>query len=398
MSSAATASRPAFRVASVDALRGLVMIIMALDHTREFFHSGAMSFQPDDLTRTTAALFFTRWITHICAPVFMFTTGLGAFYWWSKGRTKSELSAFLWKRGLLLVLLDLTVLRFALNFSLISGIVILNVLWALGWSMIALALLVHLPLRVLALVSASMILLHNLLDRVPASAFGSASWLWNILHQPGVFFVSGIPVLAAYTLVPWMGVMAAGFCFGRIMMLEPGDRMRWLVRIGLGLTLAFFLVRGLNVYGDPQPWSTRFPGMTLLSFFRTTKYPPSLSFLLMTLGPAILLLAWFEQVKLRPSSALLIFGRVPLFFFIVHLYLLHLASFPLALLRYGQAGFMTNILPSMGGDAKLFPPGYGYDLAIVYAIWGAVVVLLYIPCRWFAQMKERRKNSWLSYI
>ena len=263
------------------------MIVMALDHTREYFHSGAFSFEPDDLTRTTAALFFTRWITHICAPVFMFTAGLGAFFWLRGGRTVSQLSQFLWKRGLWLVVLELTVLRFAMTFSLTQGVVLLTILWALGWSMVALGFLVRLPIRILAVLSIAVIALHNLADPVRASQFGAA-WIWNILHQPGVFRVGSVPVLAAYPLVPWIAVMALGFCFGPAVTLDPSERRRWMVRIGLGMTFAFLVIRGINIYGDPNRWSAQIPGMTVLSFLKCTKYPPSLDFLLMTLGPALL--------------------------------------------------------------------------------------------------------------
>jgi uncharacterized membrane protein len=386
------------RVASVDALRGLAMIIMALDHVRDLFHSGAMVFQPEDLTRTTAALFFTRWITHICAPAFMFTAGLGAFFWWNRGRTKSQLSRFLWTRGLWLVVLDLTVVRFALNFSLTSGFVILNVLWALGWSMIALGFLAHLPMRVLTVFSISVIALHNLADPITAAQFEGAGWLWNVLHQPGVLEIGSVPVLVAYPLVPWIAVMAAGFCFGRIMTLDAPQRRKWLIRIGLGLTLAFLVIRGINTYGDPQPWSSQIPGTVLLSFLRTTKYPPSLDFLLMTLGPTILLLALLERFRLSPKNPLLVFGRVPLFFFVLHLYVIHVAAIPLALLRYGNIGFLRNVLPSLGGDPRLYPSGYGYDLWVVYALWITVVALLYPVCLWFARLKQRRSDWWLSYL
>jgi uncharacterized membrane protein len=373
------------------------MVIMALDHVRDFFHTDAMSFQPDDLSRTTVPLFFTRWITHFCAPVFMFTAGLAAFFWWSRGHTKSELSRFLWKRGLWLVLLDLTVVRFALNFSLTSGIVILNVLWALGWSMVALGFLVHLPVRFLSLLSVSVIALHNLADPITASQFGSAGWVWNIVHQLGVFRIDSVPFLAAYPLVPWIAVMSAGFCFGGIMTLDPPQRRQWLTRIGLGLILAFLVIRGVNSYGDPQPWSTQIPGTALLSFLRTTKYPPSLDFLLMTLGPAILLLPALERLKLTSTNPLVVFGRVPLFFFIVHLYVIHAAAIPLALLRYGNIAFLWNPLPSLGGDPKLYPSDYGYNLWVVYVLWLAIVALLYPACVWFAGLKERRSRWWLAY-
>jgi uncharacterized membrane protein len=384
------------RLQPIDVLRGLVMILMALDHTRDFFHSGAMSFQPEDLARTTTVLFFTRWITHICAPVFMFTAGLGAFLRLNRGGPKSELSAFLWKRGLWLVFLELTVVRFAFSFG--SGPAILNVLWALGWSMVALSLLVHLPVRVLAVVSLLAIALHNLADPVRASQFGAASWIWNLLHQSGAVDWSGVVVVIAYPLVPWVAVMAAGFCFGRVVIPEARQRRKWIARIGLGATAAFLVLRAINLYGDPQPWSRRIPGMTVLSFLRCTKYPPSLDFLLMTLGPALLLLVWLERVQWTPANPLIVFGRVPLFYFIVHLYIIRLLTIPFAFLRYGQAGFLLYPLPSIGGTAKLYPPGFGFPLWVVYAVWAAVVAMLYPLCVWFGGLKQRRKDWWLSYF
>ena len=386
------------RLQSVDALRGLVMIIMALDHVRDFFHYGAMTFQPDDLSRTTAALFFTRWVTHICAPVFMFTAGLGAFFWLSRGRTKGQLSAFLVKRGLWLVLLDLTVIRLAMTFSMTSGVLLVSVLWALGWSMVVLALLVHLPFRVLTVVSIAVIALHNSLDAIMAEQLGPFAGFWNMLHQLGVFQVAGASVLISYPLIPWFAVMAAGFCFGKVFELDPPERRRIMVGLGLAMTVAFIVIRAANIYGDPQPWTTTFPGMTVLSFLRTTKYPPSLDFLLMTLGPALLLLARFDRMTFKVSDPLMVFGRVPLFYFVVHLFLTHLLAFPLAFLRYGHAEFVLNLLPSMGGSANLYPPHYGYSLGMVYVLWVGVVVALYPLCRWFAGLKQRRTDWWLSYV
>jgi uncharacterized membrane protein len=386
------------RIQSVDALRGLVMIIMALDHVRDFFHADARFFQPEDLTRTTTALFFTRWITHICAPTFMFTAGLGAFFWWSRGRTKSELSRFLWTRGLWLVVLELTALRLGMNFGFFSGVVLLSVLWALGWSMVALGFLAHLPIRGLAVLSVGVIALHNLCDSVRAAQFGGAAWIWNILHQPGVFRVGGAFAHVAYPLVPWIFVMSAGFCFGAVVALEPRRRRWWMIRIGLALTIAFLLIRAINVYGDPVRRSMRTPGMTVLSFLRCTKYPPSLDFLLMTLGPAILLLAWLDRKTLSKNNPLIVFGRVPLFYFLGHFFLAHGLAIVFALIRHGHADFVLSELPAAGGPAPVFPANYGYSLGIVYVVWMAVVVLMYPMCLWYMRLKERRSAWWLSYL
>jgi len=387
------------RLSSVDALRGLIMTIMALDHVRDFFHVGAMTFQPDDLSKTTTALFLTRWVTHICAPVFMFTTGVGAFLWACKpGRSSSDLSRFLLTRGLWLMFLELTVLRFAYFFSLTSGPWLLSILWAIGGSMIALSVLVHLPVRVLAPLSLLMIAAHNAADGVRADTFGAFAPVWNVLHQPGVFRLGETVFVVGYPLVPWIAVMAAGYCFGRVLKMERTERQRWMWRAGAILTAAFVILRGLNVYGDPQPWSTKFPGMALLSFLRTTKYPPSLLFLLMTLGPALLLLAWFDRRPRQADHPLVILGRVPLFFFLLHFSLAHVLAFPLAFVRYGEAAFLRKPMPSMGGSLDSYPKGFGYSLPEVYLIWLLVLALSYPLCRWFAGVKERRSDWWLSYL
>ena len=372
------------RDTALDALRGLAMVIMALDHVRDFFHSEAMNFQPDNLTRTTAAIFFTRWITHFCAPVFMFTAGASAFLWFRNGHTRSELSKYLWKRGLWLVLLELTVLRLAFNFSLTTGPILLTVLWALGWSMVALGFLSRLPLRWLAILSISTIVLHNLFDGMG----------WKVLHQPGVIPLGGAVVIVAYPLIPWIAVMSAGFCFGYVLVMDPDARQRWLLRIGLALTAAFVIIRAANIYGDPQPWST----LTLLSFLRVTKYPPSLDFLLMTLGPATLMLAWFYRVRPAQPNPFVVIGRVPLFYFLVHLFLTHALTIPYALVRYGRAAFLLNPLPSAGGPAVAFPPDYGYPLWIVYLTWALVVALMYPLCLWFGKLKQTGQRGWLAYL
>ncbi len=386
------------RIASVDALRGLVMVIMALDHVREYFHSGPLHFQPEDLQHTTVLVFLTRWVTHICAPVFMFTAGIGAFFWLRRGHTKYELSRFLWTRGFWLVGLELTVVRLALSFSLFSGDVILEVIWALGCSMIALGFLIWLPMRVLAVLSILVIGLHNLADPVSAERFGRFAWVWNVLHQQGTFKIGGASVVTAYPLVPWIAVMALGFCFGEVLTLEPARRQRLMARIGLALIVAFFVIRGINIYGDPAPWSNAVPGMTVLSFLRCAKYPPSLDFLLMTLGPAILLLSRLDRMEFSAVNPLIVFGRVPLFYFIVHLFLIHGLTVPAALIRYGHAGFLLTPIPSMGGDMRVYPADYGYGLGAVYLVWAAVVVLMYPVCLWFGRLKARRTDWWLSYL
>ena len=369
------------RVASVDALRGLIMIVMALDHVRDFFHSTAMKFQPDDLARTTSILFFTRWITHFCAPVFVFTAGTAAYFLLQRGRTKGQVSRFLWTRGLWLVFLELTVVRFAVLLAGAPGVFILEVIWVLGVSMIMLAALIHLPLRMLTVLSLATIALHNLADPIQGGG------LWNILHVQGAFKLGSFFVVAAYPLVPWFAVMAAGYCFGHLFDLDEPTRRKLFTRIGLGLTVAFVALRFLNIYGNLTPWNG-----SALSFLNCTKYPPSLDFLLMTLGPAILLLGWLE----RPPALLVTYGRVPLFYFVVHFYLIHALAKAAVAVQLGRTDLLYSLAPSMALPDR--PAEYGFDLWVVYLIWIAVVAMLYTLCRWFGELKQRRTNWWLSYL
>jgi uncharacterized membrane protein len=377
------------RLTSIDALRGLIMILMALDHIRDFTHRGAMLFLPNDLTRTTPVLFFTRWITHFCAPVFLFTAGMGAFFYWSRGRTRPQLSRFLLTRGLWLIVLELTVMRFAYYFNMAPRYpVLLVVLWVIGLSMIGLAALVWLPLPVLAAVSLAGILLHNAFDGV----IGGASGI--VLHRPGAFPLGGLTFLVSYPLIPWIFVMAAGFCFA-------GRFRRLALPVGLAATVGFFALRAVNVYGDPVRWSAQNSALfTCLSFLNCTKYPPSLLFLLMTLGPALLLLAWFERHGIAPANPLVIYGRVPLFYFVGHFLLAHIAGVLLMLARYGAAALplIWRPFPSMLGPDPAFPSDFGWPLWVTYLVWAAIVLLMYPLCRWYANLKAKKGWWWLSYL
>ena len=401
VASSAKPAGPGTRLLSIDALRGLVMIIMALDHVRDFFHADAMLFSPTDLSQTTPILFVTRWITHYCLPVFMFAAGIGV-YLYGRSHTKGQLSRFLWTRGLWFIALELTVMRFAYNFNFsLRFLILLLILWIFGICMIAMAALVYVPVRWLAAMSVAVILLHNCLDGIRAAQLGSAAWAWNLLHQPGVIPVAGKMALVTYTFLPWIAVMAAGFCFGRVFQQEPAARGRTMLRLGLAMTTAFIALRALNHYGDPAPWTHQKSALfTALSFLNCTKYPGSLDFLLMTLGPALLVLAWFDRLTFKLANPLVVFGRVPMFYFILHFYLIHVLAVLAAWLRYGSsaARFVFNPLPSMGGPEKLFPPNFGYSLWTVYGVWLLVVILLYPVCRWFANVKSRRRDWWLSYL
>jgi uncharacterized membrane protein len=377
------------RLAPVDALRGLVMIVMALDHVRDFVHRGAMSSSPTDLRSASAALFLTRWVTHICAPVFMLTAGLGAYFYQRRGgRSKAQVSWFLVTRGLWLIVFELTVMQLAYNFDVSASYpVFLLVLWVLGACMVVLAALIWLPIPILAVVSAAVVVLHHLLDGAPLP----------VLHQVGAVPFAGRVFIAPYTLIPWFAVMALGYCMGPLFEKPAEERRRFLFRTGWVLVVAFIIVRGVNLYGDPTPWSGP---RVLLSFLNTTKYPPSLSFLLMTLGPALVLLAWLERVSVGRSNPLIVFGRVPLFYFVLHFFAAHAIAVFFAVVTYGASAwsFMFQPVPSMGGPAAAFPAGFGWELWVVYVVWIGLVAALYPVCRWFSKVKERRRAWWLSYL
>lgn len=390
------------RIQSVDALRGAIMILMAIDHLRDYIARSAMEFLPTDLTRTTPAIFFTRWITHFCAPVFMLTAGLGAFFWMTRGHhSRPQLSRFLVTRGIWLILLEVTILRFLMfsEFRYRGEIVILFILWAIGCSMIALAGLIYLPFRVLVALSVAVIALHNLLDPIRASRFGHFAWLWHILHQNGLFTFAGVNFAIAYPLLPWIGVVSLGYCLGQIFFWVADRRCRFLMRLGLVLFAGFLLLRAINIYGDPFRWSHEQSALfTVLSFLNTTKYPPSLDFLLMTLGPALFAMAWLERFRFAPAHPLVVFGRVPFFFYVAHLALAHSIAIGMNFARYGWKHFILLAPPSMGSPSVLFPPNYGYPLSTVYAVWIVVLLALYPVCLWFSRLKQRRHDWWLSYL
>ena len=379
------------------------MIIMALDHVRDFFHRAAMSASPTDLRVTTPLLFMTRWITHICAPAFMLTAGLGAYLYWQSGRrTKQQLSWFLLTRGVWLIVLELTVMQLAYNFDIASNYpIFLLVLWVLGACMIALSALVWLPMPILLGASVATIVLHHLFDPVSARSFGAWAPIWNLLHQVGAFPLAGRVFIAAYPLVPWIAVMALGFCLGPVFQRTRAERQRTLIGIGAAMTIAFLIVRAINAYGDALAWSPQpSPIFTALSFLNTTKYPPSLAFLLMTVGPALLLLGGFERLSFKRRNPLIVFGRVPLFYFVLHFFAAHTAALLVAVAVYGSQAwaFMWQPVPSMGGPPNAFPPNFGYDLWVTYVVWAAIVAGLYPLCAWFARVKERRRDWWLAYL
>jgi uncharacterized membrane protein len=380
------------RLESIDVVRGVIMVIMALDHTRDFF--GIPGQNPTDLENATAALFLTRWVTYFCAPVFFLLMGTGA-YLAGRRRSRGELSRFLLTRGLWLILLDAVIARcLAYQFNFDFRVTMLIVLWALGWALITLAALVHLPASVVTAFGVLLIVSHNLFDSV-----SSTNPIWTVLHRPG--FLVNTPrfvVFVAYPLVPWVGVAAAGYGLGRVYDWDAGRRRSFLLRTGLALILAFVVIRGLNVYGDPAPREPQGTALySVLSFLNTTKYPPSLSFLLMTLGPALVFLWAVDRGTPRILRPALVIGKVPLFYYLLHFPLIHLLAVATCYLRYGSAHWMFES-PDLANYPFTPPPDWGYSLPVIYLVWACVVVAMYPLCRWFAALKQRRNDAWLSYL
>lgn len=375
------------RLVSVDLIRGAVMVLMAIDHVRVY--AGIPAGGP------TPGVFFTRWITHFCAPAFVFLAGTSAFFY---GRRHADLPRFLVTRGLWLIVLELTVLRVAWTFNLdFAGYNLLNVIWALGWCMIILAVICRLPLRLVGALGVLIIALHNLLP-IPQ---GGASALWKILYVGfwnGPFRLGehGPRVMVLYSLIPWIGVMAAGFAFGAILTMEPARRDRLCRLIGLGAMALFLVLRAFNLYGDPFPWrdSERMPGA--LAFLATNKYPASLLFLLMTLGPVIALIPVLERARGRVAGWVSVFGRVPFFYYVLHIPLIHLLALGVSYIRLGAVSPWLFENHPMGAGPQ--PAGYTWSLPLLYLVFAITVVALYFPSRWFAGLKARRNDWWLKYL
>lgn len=383
------------RIHSIDILRGGIMILMALDHVRDFFHAGAMTSDPTDPATTTPILFFTRFITHYCAPVFVFLAGTSAFLSGRK-KTKREQSAFLLKRGLWLILLEVVVFNLLFSFDPLYHFLGLQVIWVTGVSMILLAAFIYLPVNVLFLIGLVMIVGHNMLDSLNTTAMEKTPLWWGLLHQqyfvqyaPGRFF--GV----LYPLIPWPGIMLLGYCMGSLFVpgYDMGKRRRKLIGFGITATLAFFLVRWLNAYGDPVIWTAqKNHTATVLSFFNVSKYPPSLLYCCITLGPALVVLAWLEKVENRLTNVVVVYGRVPLFYYLLHFFLIHF----LCTIAFFASGY--SLSQAATGMMLFRPNDFGYSLGVVYLIWIAVVVILYPFCRWYSRYKATHDQWWLSYL
>ena len=375
------------RLSSIDVLRGLVIVLMALDHVRNYFTD--VRFDALDPARTDALLYATRWITNLCAPTFVLLAGASA-YLMGRRTTRGALTRALVTRGLWLIALEWTVVTFAwtFNFRYEMGL-ILQIIWVMGVSMIVLGALVRLPALAVGAIGLAICAGHNLLDGVSPDAFGSGAWVWKVLHVQagpvGIAFVH-------YPLIPWVGLMAAGYALGKVYDLDGARRRQWLLALGVVAIGLFFGMRLINGYGDPRPWGQQPDfGRTVMDFLNVTKYPASLLFLLATVGPALLLLSALERVGGWFASVLQTFGRVPLFFYVLHISLAHLCAGLLAM----SMGFGTTVLTGMFLD---YPSTWGVGLGGVYAAWLFIVATLYPACLWFADLKERRRDGWLYYL
>ncbi len=383
----ATVLRP--RLVGIDLLRGLVMAIMVLDHARDFFGGGSMN--PRDVHDT--ASFLTRWITHFCAPIFVLLAGVSAFLYGNRGRSKAEVARFLLSRGLWLMLIEITVVRFAWTFNGRYDFVFMQVIWAIGCAMVVLAGLIHLPRWAIATFALTMILGHNLLDGVVPGE--SWRWLWVMTHAPGTLRPTpGMEMMAIYPLIPWVAVMAAGYALAPVFLRPEAERRRTLLRAGVVVTVGFVVLRATNLYGDPAPWAQQ-QGLlpTVLSFINCEKYPPSLLYLAMTIGPGLILLGLLQSVRTGMGRVIVAFGRVPFLFYVAHIMLLHAMAVVVAWLTIGDTSWLFRHMPVFNK-----PEGYGVALASVYALWLVALALLYPMCRWFGAIKQRRKDWWLSYL
>jgi uncharacterized membrane protein len=394
----ATTGTATRRLASIDALRGGVMVLMALDHVRVYLTEAR--FPPTDLDRTTLGYFLTRWVTHFCAPLFVFLAGTAAYLHGRRSDPRT-LARYLWTRGAWLIVLEMTVIRLGWTFNADYGRYLLGgVIWMIGWCMIALAAFVRLPAAAAGGIGLAIVFGHNLLDGHTATVGGwmqaaGAGWLWRIVYAGGpVPLGADGPVLAVlFSIVPWVGLMAAGYGFGAIVSLPPGRRDRWCAALGITATLLFVALRWSNLYGDPSPWSRQPSGaFTLLSFLNTTKYPGSLLFVLMTVGPALALVPALERAHTRALAPLVTFGRTPLFYYLLHIPLIHAVAVAVSLAQYGEAVPWLFLNHPMGVTQPP-PDGWGFGLPGVYAITALVVAGLYFPCRWMEARRARGSCS-----
>lgn len=387
------------RITSIDLLRGAIMIIMALDHVRDYFLADSFLYDPLDLDKTSPALFFTRWITHFCAPVFMLLAGTSASLM-SQKKTTRQLSGFLLSRDVWLVILEMTVVSFGWSFNIQFPNILFLTIWALGISMICLGVLVYLPKKIILVIALTMIICHNFLDQVHIPGNTLPAFGWALLHEQQFFMWHSKIVLVGYPIIPWIGVMALGYCLGDWYTAgyDPGKRKKNLLYSGLAAIVLFVIIRFSNIYGDPHPWSSQQSTLyTFFSFLKATKYPPSLLYILMTLGPALIFLALSEHYKGAVVNIVSVYGRVPMFYYLTHIYLIHVLIITASVL-FTDFGWQTWILakPIWFSDNL---KGFGFSLPVVYMVWIFIVIILYPFCKRYDRYKQSHKEKWwLSYL
>src|SRR5437762_3150279 len=394
------------RIQSIDILRGFVMVIMAIDHVRDFFYKAAVTggasvaTNPTDLATTTPALFFTRWITHFCAPIFVFLAGTSIFLM-SQKKSKPDLSLFLIKRGVWLVLVEIILVTFSWTFNPFYNFIILQVIWAIGVSMIVLGLLIHLPTRVLLIIGLVIVFGHNILNYPWINKDLKGGWLADLLYFSNfsIYNLDKTHVfIIVYAFVPWTGVMLLGYCLGKLFTSEfdPQKRQKILLWLGFGLLAVFLILRFINNYGDPVPWSKQPRGsmFTFLSFINVNKYPASLDFLSITIGGGLIALALLEHVQGKFSDFFRVFGRVPMFYYVLHLYLIHL----IGVIVFFEEGFSADQIVTPNNPFFFRPSAFGFGLLGVYIVWIIVVLILYPICKKYDRYKTAHRHWWLSYL
>ncbi|HEV8285674.1 MAG TPA: heparan-alpha-glucosaminide N-acetyltransferase domain-containing protein [Chitinophagaceae bacterium] len=387
------------RIESIDLLRGVVMIIMALDHVRDYFHKDAFLYNPEDLNHTNVFLFFTRWITHYCAPVFVFLAGVSAYLYGVKSG-KKKLSFFLFTRGIWLVLAEIFIISLFRTFNPSYHFINLQVIWAIGISMIVLSAMIYMNPRLIALTGFLLIAFHNLLDNIHVTGNGISSFLWALLHEPEYFNIGEVNIHVHYPLLPWIGIMAIGYCFGSLYTpgYDPKSRRKTIFYLGFGAIFLFIILRSPNFYGDAAYWSLQQnAAFSLLSFLNVTKYPPSLLYTLITLGPALIFLALTEMPLNAFTKKITVIGRVPMFYYLVHILFIHLfAVVGAVILGYKWSDMVLSTMVQRAPTLR----GYGFNLFIVYIVWAGLVLILYRLCKWFDQYKRSNQSAkwWLSYL
>lgn len=395
-----TISAPAVkqRINSIDVLRGIVMIIMALDHIRDYLHIHGADEDPTNITTTTPALFFTRFITHYCAPIFVFLSGT-SIYLQALRKSKKELSVFLLKRGLWLMLAEIVIVNLLMTFNPLYNFLILQVIWVIGLSMVLMAAIVFLPFRVIFWLAIVMVFTHNWFDRFSYPNPFQVPFWYGLLHQQSFFQYNKTHFVGVmYPLIPWVGVMMLGYCLGAWYQpnANPLKRQKKLLYLGIAVIVFFIVLRYGNVYGDPSKWSFQSKGtiFTIISFINVAKYPPSLLYLCITLGPALIMLSLLERTRAGWTNIVSVYGRVPFYYYLWHFFLAHLIT----VIFFFASGKGTKDIIDVNVPFLFRPQHWGFPLWVIYLVWMGLIIVLYPICKRYDSYKMNNKKWWLSYL